>query len=141
MSRNSFSKSQISGFCPFSPAIYRRDMLPPDSRRRLMTVCLILLVSASITAVGVRAAPDVKALVSWKVFATGLDNPRGLHFGADGTLYVAEGGRGGKQTTTEKDCAQVPVPSGPYSGGMTARISRITRDGKRTTVIDGLPST
>src|SRR5579871_5748588 len=116
-------------------------MLSTDSMCRLLIVCLILLATASVMAVGVHAAPDVKALVSWKVFATGLDNPRGLHFGPDGNLYVAEGGKGGSHTTSEQDCAQVPVPSGPYSGGMTARISRITRDGKRTTVTDGLPST
>ena len=34
------------------------------------------------------------------VFATGLDNPRGLTFGPDGDVYVAEGGTGGKLSTT-----------------------------------------
>jgi hypothetical protein len=34
----------------------------------------------------------------------------------------------------------VPAPVGPYSGGFTARISRITPGGVRTTVADGLPS-
>ncbi len=73
-------------------------------------------------------------------FATGLDNPRGLAFGPNGDLYVAEGGLGGSQATTPADCKQVPAPTGPYSGGFTARISKINGDGVRTTVVDGLPS-
>ena len=73
------------------------------------------------------------------VFATGLNNPRGLTFGPDGYLYVAEGGAGGT-TSTIGSCDQVPAPVGPYTGGFTSRISKIDSEGKRTTVIDGLPS-
>ena len=36
--------------------------------------------------------------VKVSVYATGLDNPRGLKFGPDGYLYVAEGGRGANVT-------------------------------------------
>lgn len=74
------------------------------------------------------------------VVASGLENPRGLKFGPDGQLYVAEGGLGGTQTTTPQDCQQVPQ-GGPYSGGFTGRISKINpRTGARTTVVDHLPS-
>jgi hypothetical protein len=73
------------------------------------------------------------------VFSTGLNNPRGLTFGPDGYLYVAEGGAGGS-TSTVGICDQVPDPVGPYTGGFTSRISKIDRHGNRTTVIDGLPS-
>jgi hypothetical protein len=73
------------------------------------------------------------------VVATGLDNPRGLKFGPDGMLYVAEGGRGGA-TSTVGTCDQVIPPVGPYTSGPTARISRIDAHGVRTTVVDGLPS-
>ena len=70
--------------------------------------------------------------------ATGLNGPRGLEFGPDGALYVAEAGTGG--TATGFDCEQVPAPVGPAFGGPTARVSRIA-NGQRETVISGLPST
>jgi hypothetical protein len=73
------------------------------------------------------------------VVARGLNAPRGLVFGPGGALYVAEAGTGGSHRTTPQQCAQVPSPVGPYSGGNTSRISVILA-GKRVTVVSGLPS-
>jgi glucose/arabinose dehydrogenase len=73
------------------------------------------------------------------VFASGLEGPRGLAFGPDGSLFVAEAGLGGT-TSTAGTCAQVPTPPGPYTGGLTARISKIDTSGNRTTLASGLPS-
>jgi hypothetical protein len=96
-------------------------------RMGLSIACIALCVSAG------RAQSNVS------VFATGLNNPRGLTFGPDGSLFVAEGGAGGTQSTVGI-CEQVPAPIGPYTGGMSARISRIGRSGVRHTVVDHLPS-
>jgi hypothetical protein len=71
-------------------------------------------------------------------FATGLQGPRGMAFGPDGTLYVAEGGTGG--TSPSPTACSVAAPIGPYTGGPTARISRIDSTGKLTTLATGLPS-
>ena len=76
---------------------------------------------------------------STSVFATGLNNPRGLKFGPDGFLYVAEGGIGG--TNSGGKCMQVPAPVGPYTGSVNgSRISRIDNNGIRSSWVENLPS-
>lgn len=91
---------------------------------------------AALVTTDVRAArPAPSAPVTVAVFADGLNSPRGMKFGPDGALYVAEAGTGG-ETPNGADCA------GPFSylAGFRSRISRIDAAGARTTVIDGLPS-
>jgi hypothetical protein len=73
------------------------------------------------------------------VYATGFNNPRGLKFGPDGHLYVAEGGPGGSSSTAGL-CDQVVPPVGPYTGSATGgRISKVV-NGARVTVTDQFPS-
>ena len=77
---------------------------------------------------------------SYAVVASGLEAPRGLKFGPDGVLYVAEAGVGGTtDVTTAKECLQVPPPVGPYTGSNTGRISKIV-GGKVVRVASGFPS-
>src|SRR5437016_696090 len=68
-------------------------------------------------------------------YAGGLVNPKGMAFGPDGTLYVAESGTPGE--------VMVPLPvnfggSGPI--GTSARISRIPMGGQRQDLVSGLPN-
>lgn len=74
------------------------------------------------------------------VFYEGLDYPRGLKFDADGNLYVAEAGNSGDQEISADTCPDFESAFMPYFMGNSSRISRITPDGERTTVIDGIPS-
>lgn len=90
--------------------------------------------------VAARSAAALAVQSNVTVFATGLNNPRGLKFGPDGNLYVAEGGIGGSDSTLGT-CDQVPFPVGPYTGSTTGgRISKIDQDGNRTTFAGDLPS-
>jgi hypothetical protein len=99
-------------------------------------VVLLVLLSVNLATAG---GPKGKS-VTVTIFATGLNNPRGLKFGPDGNLYVAEGGTGGTNSTVGQ-CDQVVPPVGPYTGSQDGgRISRIDRNGVRTTFVDNLPS-
>jgi hypothetical protein len=89
--------------------------------------------------VPVSARAQAVTLPKVAVVATGLNNPRGLAFSENGALYVAEGGTGGTASTVGL-CTQVVPPIGPYTGGFTASISRISPPGTRTVVASGLPS-
>jgi hypothetical protein len=96
------------------------------------SLCAVVLVSG---ASGVRMLAQLPANAT--VYASGLEGPRGLAFGPDGTLYVAEAGLGGK---TVGNCVQVIPPIGPYTGGLTARISKVDTKQNVTTLTSGLPS-
>jgi hypothetical protein len=80
------------------------------------------------------------------VFATGLVNPRGLTFGPDGKLYVAEGGYPvpptiGAPPGLGGKCSAGADGPGEYFGSTTgSRISRIDARGHVETFVDGLPS-
>jgi hypothetical protein len=114
-----------------------------SGHKRLLWACAAVL--AVTTAVLASAAQGRTRAAGFTLFASGLDNPRGLTFGPDGDLYVAEGGdaalNGLRTDGPPALCDQVaPGTLGPYLGGFTSRISKIDANGNRTTVVEKLPS-
>jgi hypothetical protein len=100
---------------------------------RVPKLCLV------VGAVALFLAPTILAQsANQSMVATGFNNPRGLKFGPDGYLYVAEGGAAGSLSTIGV-CEQA-AGAGPYTGGFNSRISKIAPNGAVSTVVDGLPS-
>jgi hypothetical protein len=96
--------------------------------------------AAGLPAAAKRTAP-IAGPITPTLVAGGLLYPRGIAFGPDDAIYVAEAGvPAGHTLSTVGLCAQVPAPLGPLLGGHTGRISRIAPSGARTTVAAGLPS-
>ncbi len=80
-------------------------------RFRLLTLTgvatlLILLAPCAARAASRQARTSNLSVSKITVVASGLNNPRGLRFGPDGNLYVAEAGLGG--TLSNNSC---PMPA------------------------------
>ena len=106
-----------------------------DRRRLALQLLAALSVVVSVAVLGGAYAAEKATLTP---VATGLDNPRGLAFGPDGSLYVAEAGSGGPETSV---CAIGPEGQ-QQCYGATGAITRVTLGITPTQrrIITGLPS-
>src|SRR5690242_9224177 len=68
---------------------------PKAGCMRRVTIKRSLLIAATAALAVVLVPPIADAHSTVTTIASGLDNPRGLAFGPDGGLYVAEAGKGG----------------------------------------------
>ena len=93
-----------------------------DRRMKLSSILVMLLLSTNLFA---------QATVA--VVMSGLDNPRGLAFGPEGALYVAEAGRGGGGP------CRVTLLGERLCYGPSGALTRLWRGAQRRIVI-GLPS-
>jgi hypothetical protein len=77
-----------------------------------------------------RAQVDTQSAV--EIIASGLNNPRGLTFGPDGALYVAESGTGGSGPC-------FTGPEGPSCFGHSGSVTKVDQQGQ-SRVLTGLSS-
>jgi sugar lactone lactonase YvrE len=95
---------------------------------RSLSLTLLAAAAAALPAAAAQAAPP-----KITTLATGLANPRHLDVAADGTIYVAEAGRGGKAPCFS-------AAEGPACFGATGGVRVIERSGKVRRLVSGLAS-
>jgi glucose/arabinose dehydrogenase len=91
----------------------------------------ILKVVPALALVAGLAVPATAAAESVSVVASGIDNPRSLALGRDGTIYVASAGKAGTQCSGEGERQQCAG----FTGGVVA-----VKDGAKRVVASGLAS-
>src|SRR5215203_1620910 len=114
-------------------------MLRGHLRSLWFVLSLLLAAGAPLATAAQDATPAASpAAGAPPVVASGLTNPRGMTWGADGTLYVALAGNGGTSPAVGEP---LPPPAGPEAGGgPSAAVASIGPDGCPVAVATGLPS-
>lgn len=110
------------------PAAFERRApaasLPPRSSRLIRAACFL----------GALMAANA-GWAQFTVLMSGLNNPRGLALGSDGTLYVTEAGAAFTPTSSTPS---VIIRGSPNFYGTTGSISSL-QNGAQSTIVSGLP--
>jgi hypothetical protein len=93
----------------------------------------VIVLAAGILTVAIAPATAQAHEDGITTVASGLDNPRGLAFGFDGSLYVAEAGRGGSGPCLPG------AEGGDVCFGTSGAVTKVSR-GYQQRVLSGLPS-
>ena len=89
--------------------------------RKILFPLTLFLGMAALLLVLAPAQAEPGGTTELEVVASGLANPRGLTFGADGSLYIAEAGSGG-------DGVCVQGPEGEACYGTSGAVTKVTFD-------------
>jgi hypothetical protein len=116
---------QYSSGIGFSPAV-----------RVVLGIAACVVVGGIASSTPTHAAPAAQVTV----VAVGLNDPRGLAFGPNKHLYVAEAGSGAGTLSTVGLCDQIQPPLGPALGGTSGRILEFGSGSAYSVVADHLPS-
>lgn len=92
-------------------------------RTPVLAVGLLAAVAGALAASQLAAG----AQLAVRTVATGLNNPRGIEIGPDGSIFVAQAGAAGKRCLGAGEGG----PEGPTCVGFTASIDRVTPGGTR----------
>lgn len=112
--------------------------MPRRTRMLPIVAASMLIIAAPVAAQSPGASggappPPPPLPDGWTQVVLGLDSPRGLAIAADGTIYVAESGKGGTDP-----CIEHPE-LGHLCFGPTSGISKVS-DGTATRIVDGILS-
>jgi plastocyanin len=108
--------------------------------RSLFVTLLVVLGFAPLAVQAQEASPVAGGMsAGTELVASGLTNPRGMTWGADGTLFVALAGSGGPNAPTET------LPGSDleatFRGGLTGAVASIDASGCPVLIAGGMPST
>jgi len=105
----------------------------PLVRRAVPLGAAITGMLVMVVGVGAGTSSAAPKTGQFTVVASGFDNPRGLTFGQDGQLYLAEAGKGGPNCVSGGG-------GGSICPGLTSAISVISPNGSHHRVVSGLAS-